>query len=543
MKNNIRVNINGVIFNIDEDAHKELRSYLDRLKFHFGNGKSSEEIIFDIEARIAEMFIERNAENGVVDKAMVISVIKVMGEPNEILEEDEGDSYSQNYSTTSNGNIKRKLYRDPDNKIVGGVASGLSAYFDIDTVWIRLVFVVLTIFGMSIFLYIILWIVIPRANTTAQKLEMRGEEVTLENIRRTIKEEYDGLTDSFNNMADKHFRKKKGELTIFEKIAHVIVSVLSGIIKFIGAFIGIILAFVAIILLIAIVPAFVGGGALIFSLLPGISLFSLPELLNVFSTNPTEVQLFVNSLAIVIFIPLIALVYRGIKLLFGIKYRNKIISIALFIIWITGLTFLIFNLARYGNQFHKEAEYSNTLELKKFNSDTLYIEIKNNDTNIDFPILNSMNGQYLFCSTDSTYYMNPNISTSNDDYNEDFSIEINSVAFGKSYRRARRNAEKINYNYSQQDSLIILGAYCSFPREGIFKGQHLEININIPDGKTVKFIKPELENNFDFSKCIDENNSYIFIDSDEDRVIINRNGEDIEFWDDVIEINNRRNEF
>ena len=205
MKNNIRVNINGIIFNIDDDAHKLLRGYLDRLRFHFGTGQSSEEIIFDIEARIAEMFIEKNgSSDAVIDKALVSSVIEAMGEPSEIYDEEQGtnsDSKEEyEYARTSYGNVKRRLYRDADDKIVGGVASGLAIYFDIDRIWVRLAFVLLTVFGMSILVYVILWMVIPRATTTAQKLEMRGEEVTLENIRRTIKDEYDELSDSFNDL-------------------------------------------------------------------------------------------------------------------------------------------------------------------------------------------------------------------------------------------------------------------------------------------------------------------------------------------------------
>ena len=543
MKNNIRVNINGVIFNIDEDAHRELKNYLDRLRYHFGKGQSADEIIDDIEARIAEMFIEKNGTDTVVDKALVEEVIKTMGEPSEIYDQDDSIPYEEAYTKTSSGNVKRKLYRDPDNKVVGGVAGGLSAYFEIDSVWIRLAFVLLTISGMSLFIYIVLWIVIPMANTTAQKLEMRGEEVTLESIRRTIRDEYDDLTGSFNDMADKHFRKKKGELTIFEKIAHVIVSILTGIIKFIGAFIGIILAFVAFVMLMAILPAFVGGGAFIVSALPGISIFSVQDMLNVFSTNTNEVQLLVNSLAIVIFIPLIALVYQGIKLVFGINQKNKTISITLLIIWLTGLMFVIFSVFRYGNDFKKEAEFSNIANLKYFKSDTLFIELKNYNDNIDLPVLNSMNRQYLFCSTDSSYFLNPSISTYNDDDIEQFSVEIVSKAFGKTYRKAHKNAERISYDYSQMDSLITLGAYCSFPKGGRFKGQNMDIIIRIPDGKAVKFLKSNMDSDFDFDNCKNENNGFIYIDTDEDRVIINNNGEKLEIWDDEIEINNYREEF
>jgi len=537
MKNNIRVNINGVIFNIDEDAHLLLSAYLDRLRFHFGNGQSADEIILDIEAGIAEMFIERKGEDTVVNKELVEEVIKSMGEPNEISDEEEPTTYSEPEYTSRSGRIKRKLYRDEDNKVVGGVAGGLSVYFDMDVIWIRLAFVLLTIFGMSILVYIVLWIVIPRATTTAQKLEMRGEEVTLENIKRTIRDEYDDIAESLNNIKDKHFKKKKGELTIFEKIAHVIIRILGGIIKFIGSFIGIILAFVALILIIAIVPTFIGGGVFLFSIIPGITMFSFSEFLNVFTSNSTEVSLIVNSLAMVLLIPLIALVYQGIKLIFGIRYNNKIIGITLFTLWITGVLLLGFSITRFANDFHREAEISHYIDLQTTESDTLYVELNNFNSDIEYPLINSMNGQFLFCVTDSMYYLNPKINTKIVESDEDFSIELIRISHGSSYRTAQNYADRINYSYTQLDSLITLAAYCSYPKQEEFRGQHMEIIIKIPEGKSVQFVNTkENEILFDLDICKEENNNsgFVFIDRENDRIIINKNGKDFEIYDDDI---------
>ena len=217
MKKNINVNISGLLFNIDEDAFAALQNYLDRLKHYFGSDESATEIINDIESRIAEMMQEKLSERkSVITIEDVQQIIKVMGEPGEIEDESEFETKQQatpppfeaksnNYQTTSG---KRKLYRDPDDKIIGGVSSGLAIYFGIAPIWIRLAFIALTFFGMSILVYIILWIVIPEAKTTAQKLEMRGEPVNIDNIEKSIRDELNNLGDKLNDIKDKHFKKK-----------------------------------------------------------------------------------------------------------------------------------------------------------------------------------------------------------------------------------------------------------------------------------------------------------------------------------------------
>ena len=184
MKKNINVNISGLLFNIDEDAFATLQNYLDRLKHYFGNNESGNEIISDIESRISEMFQERLSESkGVITIEDVREIIKIMGEPGEIEDEAEfetpNNNQKQQYQSSSQTNYsssysgKRKLYRDPDDKVIGGVASGLSYYFGISPIWIRLVFIALTMIGMSVLVYIILWIVIPEAAILTSSSNMR----------------------------------------------------------------------------------------------------------------------------------------------------------------------------------------------------------------------------------------------------------------------------------------------------------------------------------------------------------------------------------
>lgn len=208
MKKTLTINISGSIFHIDEDAFEKLQDYLRKINSHYGAGEEGREIISDIESRIAEIFQEKlSSKDQVVNVDMVEEVITIMGKPEEIFEtDDETTEESQNQSqTTTTSKKKRRLYRDPDKRVFGGVSSGLSAYFGIDVVVFRLLFVLFFFlgYGFAFLLYIILWIVVPKATTTSQKLEMKGKKVNISNIEESIKDEYKEVKENFDKMRKK----------------------------------------------------------------------------------------------------------------------------------------------------------------------------------------------------------------------------------------------------------------------------------------------------------------------------------------------------
>ena len=214
MKKTFTINISGIIFHIDEDAYEKLNKYLRTIKRHFSGTDGADEIINDIEMRIAEILQGKLSEKKeVINFTDVEEVISIMGEPSEFddTEEEKGESGAPRESETYR--YQKRLYRDPENKILGGVSSGLGAYFNIDPVWIRLLFVLLTVFsGIGILIYIVMWIVVPVASSTAERLEMRGEPVNISNIEKSIREEVDHLKSKLNDLTDeakKTFKKKK----------------------------------------------------------------------------------------------------------------------------------------------------------------------------------------------------------------------------------------------------------------------------------------------------------------------------------------------
>jgi phage shock protein PspC (stress-responsive transcriptional regulator) len=188
MKITVSINLGGYSFNIDEDAYAELKRYLKNLELHFAGEESSSEILSDIETRMAELFRTKiTSYKQVINIDDVRQVITVLGTPEDI-SDNEGPSARDKFSSPG----YHRMYRDTDHRVIGGVCSGMGAYWDIDPVIIRIIFIALAIGGgLGIMVYLILYIVLPEAKTTAQKIEMKGDPVNIHNIKDSVKKEFD----------------------------------------------------------------------------------------------------------------------------------------------------------------------------------------------------------------------------------------------------------------------------------------------------------------------------------------------------------------
>lgn len=217
MKQTVNVNLGGVVFSIDEDAYQELDAYLNDIRKHLGSD-SVQEIMQDIEARIAELFDQHKkySHMDVVTLMMVEDVEKQLGSAEAIGGEEETaqaskqkDEENKQENETDMDDVqeaevidstphdekdvkqqatcKKKLYRDVDNAVMGGVCAGLSKWIGIDTVWVRLVMLLLLVFhGVGVLTYLLLWIIVPAANTAARRLEMRGIEPSVDAIKTEV---------------------------------------------------------------------------------------------------------------------------------------------------------------------------------------------------------------------------------------------------------------------------------------------------------------------------------------------------------------------
>jgi phage shock protein PspC (stress-responsive transcriptional regulator) len=190
MKLTVSINLGGYSFNIDEDAYAELKMYLKNLELHFAGEESSSEILSDIETRMAELFRARlTSYKQVINIEDVRQAISVLGTPEDI-SDNEGPSSRDKFASPG----YHRMYRDPDHRIIGGVCAGMGAYWDIDPLIVRIIFLALLLAGgIGAMVYIILYIVLPEAKTTAQKIEMKGEPVNIHNIKEAVKKEFDSV--------------------------------------------------------------------------------------------------------------------------------------------------------------------------------------------------------------------------------------------------------------------------------------------------------------------------------------------------------------
>jgi len=195
MKITVSINIGGYPFNIDEDAYSELKRYLRSLELHFAGEESTSEILSDIEARIAELFRARlTGYKQVITLADVREVISVLGSPEDI---SDGNTDSRGSRRSRSG--YHRMYRDPDRRIIGGVCSGIGAYWNIEPLVVRIIFLALVLAGgLGVLIYLILYIVLPEAKTTSQKIEMKGEPVNIENIKDAVKNEFETVRNKMN---------------------------------------------------------------------------------------------------------------------------------------------------------------------------------------------------------------------------------------------------------------------------------------------------------------------------------------------------------
>lgn len=221
MKKVLNINLGGIPFTIDEDAYNKMNTYFDSLEKYFSTYDNPQEILYDIEVRMAELFKENKGMNSIVSIPDVDEVIKILGTPedlsketNEIYGDNSGEdkkSYARNIPFNEY-KVGKKLFRDTESKVIAGVCSGLSNYFGLqDPVWIRLIFAILIFSGVSPVFYLILMIIVPKAKTEADRKAMRGEPIDIDTIARSIDEEINNLSDQIQEFASSFKKKRKNK--------------------------------------------------------------------------------------------------------------------------------------------------------------------------------------------------------------------------------------------------------------------------------------------------------------------------------------------
>jgi phage shock protein PspC (stress-responsive transcriptional regulator) len=210
MNKTININLGGVFFHIDEIAYRKLKMYLEAIRRSLSDDpKGRDEIITDIEARIGELLSEKVKDvRQVINEADIDEVVEVMGKPEDYMVDDE--VFSDDDYRSQERRKTKKLYRDGDDKFLGGVSSGMAHYLNVDVIWIRIAWLVAAFgFGFGFIAYIIMWILLPEAGTTAEKLEMEGEPVNISNIEKKIRDEITQASERVKNGIDEVTDKVK----------------------------------------------------------------------------------------------------------------------------------------------------------------------------------------------------------------------------------------------------------------------------------------------------------------------------------------------
>ncbi|MBP6181940.1 PspC domain-containing protein [Flavobacterium sp.] len=480
MNKTVNINLGGMFFHIDEDAFQKLTRYFDAIKRSLSNTSGHDEIIKDIEMRVSELLNEKQiSDKHVVGLKDVDEVIAVMGQPEDYIIEDELKG-SQTYSDNSNTRSK-KLYRDKEKGMIGGVAAGLGHYFGIDAVWIRIILILLVFagFGTGILAYIILWVVTPEAITTSEKLEMTGEPVNISNIEKKVREEFENVSDKIKNVDyDKYGNQIK---TGANKVGSSLGDFIMTVFKVFAKFLGVILIITGIATLISLLIAVFTLGSSNFIDVPWQSFIE--------AGNFTDYPIW--SFGLLMFfavgIPFFFLTLLGFKLLSpNMKSIGNIAKYTLLALWIIAIAILISIGIKQASEVAYEGKTVQKETINLMPTDTLYVKFRYNDY-----YTKSINDRENFkfvqdsANTELIYSNNVSFQILHTDEKLPF-IQIEKMARGKSFQDAKQRAEKIKYAIKIEGNHIILDNYLVTEVTNKFRDQEVEIFLYLPEGTLLK---------------------------------------------------------
>lgn len=485
MNKTVTANISGIVFYLEVDAYDKLNNYLATIKKYLNDADSKDEIMADIESRIAELFKERfNNERSVVILSDVDHVIAIMGEPEQYFdgEEAEETTSSKNYGENHQKAKSKRIFRDEDDKVVGGVCSGIGHYFGIDRIWVRVIFLfAFFVWGVGFIPYLILWVVIPKAKTTAEKLEMKGEAVNVDNIKKTVEDKFNDLKDSFNGEGAKNAANSLSN--VLSKIFTFIGMVILFILKFFVKFIGFILLIIGISLLVALLATTFNSEVI--TVVSDNSIFQIKsyDIIHALIGTGTNSTLTLAALILLFGIPVIGLIYSAIKILFKLKTNNKAIGISLLSLWIAGVVLSFYIATSTLTDFTNTQKSKIEIEWTS-TSNTVYLNSLNEEDdllgNYKFPPVIGN----LWIEEDQIYYDNLEVDVLPSKSNK-IELIVEKIAQGKNRKVAKERAEMIDFSYLLNDSILKINPFINFSLSEQLRGQEVKIHIMLPIGSNI----------------------------------------------------------
>ncbi|WP_412463708.1 PspC domain-containing protein [Flavobacterium mekongense] len=489
MNKTVNINIGGLFFHIDEDAYQKLSRYFDAIKRSLSNSSGKDEIMKDIEMRVAELLTEKQkSDKHVINNKDVDEVIVVMGQPEDYRIDDDGtETKSEPFFASTN---RKKLYRDKDRGLIGGVCTGLGHYFGVEAVWIKIIFLLLAFTSFGVIAYLILWIATPKAVTTSEKLEMTGEPVTISNIEKKVREEFESVSNKFKNANYDEMgnQVKTGAERVAGGLGDIIMKIFGVFAKVLGS---IILVFSAMSLAGLFIGLFTFGTT---------SFIDAPWQRYVEAVNYTDVPLWAFGLLcfLAIGIPLFFFLLLGLKLLVSnMKSLSAAVKYSLLAIWILAVGSLVVIGIKQSTEsaFEGKVVTKETINIQP--TDTLQIKFVSNDffsKNVD------EHEEFIFTqdsAKNEVIYSNQiSFEIKSTDKTQPY-LQIEKLADGKSFKEANERAEKIRYGFKIVGNQLLLDNYLLTEMASKFRDQRVELYLYLPKGTV--FVTDETVQHFDES--------------------------------------------
>ena len=470
MNKTIIININGTVFHIEEDAYEVLRTYMTGVKRHFTYTTDSEEIVTDIENRLAEMFSERLKLDH--KQVIIIDDVEFVTEKMGAVDDFDIDEEDQTICLSTGAyKTEKKLFRDTEDSLVGGVCSGIGHYFGVEPKWIRLIAIITLFMGIGIPLYIILWLIIPKAKSRVDKMAMKGEPINIQNFKKNFDEEIEGLKSGLRT-ASKEAKPAINRLARFIGKAGML------FIKFIGA----------IIILTGVIGLFVLALGLITFLgyWNGNQLNTFP--FNV--VNPGYKSVLTLSAFTLIFIPITALVIFAIRVLFAHFEVSKTLYFGMLIIWLAGLGIGVYHISKIGSEFNEEAQFSVKSNLKR--SKSFYLKLNpvqylTKEDSMDYNIdPNNFKGRIILNSRRGEFNLPRNVSLKIEKADVGTPVLIQEFsAKGPDFQTALENAQRAKHRYIQTDSTLLFDGNTHLQKGELWRDQNVHLILRIPESTTL----------------------------------------------------------
>ncbi|WP_316823559.1 PspC domain-containing protein [Pedobacter gandavensis] len=491
MKKTLNINIGNSIIHLEEDAYEMLTVYLNEVKQHFAKNADDFEIVTDIENRIAEMFGEilTIQQKQVIDIQDVRSVIIQMGSVKDFENSEEQEENNGNYQPSSTPTGIKKLYRDTDQAMVAGVCVGLGHYLNIEARWLRLAALIsIFIGGSGILIYLIMWIVIPRAESKSEKMAMRGEAANLR-----------GFMNSHLNPLVQQSRGFLAEF--FEFLGNFISGTGKAVLKVVATGVVIFGSFLLLMLIISLAGLFGLWDAAVYSYFP----FSI--------IDETYFSNMVLAAFVVFVIPILALVLFSIRVAFNGKPIHKTLSFGLLIIWLVGLAVSVFYIAKVSAEFKESAEFAQVTELVPHKTLVLSIDktrffTKEDSLNYKIDPINYKGRRILNDGRgplDQPRNMSLRLEKSQ---NGKIALTENYSSNGRTFESALKNAQNIHYDFQQVDSTLNFSSALQLMKKANYRGQEVSLTLAVPVGTHLKINRDfnRYLNGYNFWDCYSDDN-------------------------------------